>query len=187
MDRVRAIIQQLAAFWAKLSTPKRVALVTLTLASLLLVLAVGTLGSRENYAYLYTELATEDAAAIVEKLKTQQVPYKIESGGTAILVPEERVPALRLELASGGLPRGGRVGFEIFDQARIGATEFEQQVSLRRALEGELARSVMAIDGVKSARVHLVMPERRLFATRSEAASASVVVRLGNSAAFGRR
>lgn len=187
MDRFRAILQQLLAFWAKLSTPKRVALVTLTAAALVAVLAVATLGSRERYAYLYTELATEDAAAIVEKLKTQQVPYQIESGGTAILVPEERVAALRLELASGGLPRGGRVGFEIFDQARIGATEFEQQVSLRRALEGELARSVMAIDGVKSARVHLVMPERRLFTTRSEAASASVVVRLGNSAGFGRR
>ncbi|HWA76090.1 MAG TPA: flagellar basal-body MS-ring/collar protein FliF [Polyangiaceae bacterium] len=187
MDRLRAIFQQLAAFWAKLSTPKRVALVTLTIASLVGVLAVATIGSREHYAYLYTELSTEDAAAIVEKLKTQQVPYQIESGGTAILVPEERVPALRLELASGGLPRGGRVGFEIFDQARIGATEFEQQVSLRRALEGELSRSVMAIDGVKSARVHLVMPERRLFAARTDAASASVVVRLGNSAAFGRR
>jgi flagellar M-ring protein FliF len=187
MDRLRAIFQQLAAFWAKLSTPKRVALVTLTLASLLIVFAVATLGSREKYTYLYTELATEDAAAIVEKLKTQQVPYQIESGGTAILVPEERVAALRLELASGGLPRGGRVGFEIFDQARIGATEFEQQVSLRRALEGELARSVMSIDGVKAARVHLVMPERRLFASRSEAASASVVVKLGNSAAFGKR
>ena len=187
MDRLRAILQQLAAFWATLSTSKRVALVTLTVASLVGVLAVATLGSREQYAYLYTELSTEDAAAIVEKLKTQQVPYQIQSGGTAILVPEERVPALRLELASGGLPRGGRVGFEIFDQARIGATEFEQQVSLRRALEGELSRSVMAIDGVKSARVHLVMPERRLFAARTDAASASVVVRLGNSAAFGRR
>lgn len=187
MDRIRPVMQQLAAFWAGLSTPKRIALVTLTTASLIAVLAVASLGSREHYSTLYSELATEDAAAIVEKLKTAQVPYKIENGGTTILVPEERVPGLRLELASGGLPRGGRVGFEIFDQAHIGATEFEQQVSLRRALEGELARSVMAIDGVKAARVHLVMPERRLFATRSDSASASVVVRLGNSAGFGRR
>ncbi len=186
-DRFRSFLQQLAAFWAKLSTPKRIALVTLSAAALVAVLAVAALSGREHYGYLYTDLSTEDAAAIVEKLKAQQVPYQIENGGTAIMVPEQRVPALRLELASGGLPRGGRVGFEIFDQARIGATEFEQQVSLRRALEGELARSVMAIEGVKSARVHLVMPERRLFAARSESASASVVVRLGNSAAFGRR
>ncbi|MFZ5894323.1 MAG: flagellar basal-body MS-ring/collar protein FliF [Myxococcota bacterium] len=186
-DRFRTLFQQVAAFWAKLSTPKRLALVTLSLASLVAVLAVGFVGNRERYAYLYTELATEDAAAIVEKLKTQQVPFQLENNGTAIMVPEERVAGLRLELAAGGLPRGGRVGFEIFDQARIGATEFEQQVNLRRALEGELARSVMSIDGVKAARVHLVLPERRLFAARSEAAAASVVVRLGNSAGFGRR
>lgn len=186
-DRLRSLLQQVAAFWAKLSTPKRVALITLSLAGLLAVLAVAYVGNRERYAYLYTELATEDAAQIVEKLKTQQVPFQLENGGTAIMVPEERVAGLRLELAAGGLPRGGRVGFEIFDQARIGATEFEQQVNLRRALEGELARSVMSIDGVKAARVHLVLPERRLFTARSEAASASVVVRLGNSGAFGRR
>lgn len=186
-DRFRSFLQQLAAFWGKLSTPKRIALVTLSAAGLVAVLTVASLSGREHYSYLYTDLSTEDAAAIVEKLKTQQIPFQIENGGTAIMVPEQRIPALRLELASGGLPRGGRVGFEIFDQSRIGATEFEQQVSLRRALEGELARSVMAIEGVKTARVHLVMPERRLFTARSEAASASVVVKLGNSAAFGRR
>lgn len=186
-DRLRTVLSQLTAFWARLPTAKRIALVTLTLGTLAATIFVATLGNRPSFAYLYTELGTEDAAAIVEKLKTQQVPHKIESGGTAILVPEERVAALRLELAGGGLPRGGSVGFEIFDQARIGATEFEQQVNLRRALEGELSRSVMTIEGVKSARVHLVLPERRLFAGRSESASASVVVRLGNSAAFGRR
>lgn len=186
-DRFRSLLQQVSAFWAKLSTPKRLALVTLSLAGLLAVLAVAYVGNRQRYAYLYTELATEDAAQIVEKLKTQQVQFQLENGGTAIMVPEDRVAALRLELAAGGLPRGGRVGFEIFDQARIGATEFEQQVNLRRALEGELARSVMSIDGVKAARVHLVLPERRLFTARSEAASASVVVRLGNSGAFARR
>jgi len=102
-------------------------------------------------------------------------------------VPEDRVAALRLEFAAGGLPRGGSVGFEIFDRSRIGATEFEQQVNLRRALEGELVRSVMSIDGVKAARVHLVLPEHRLFAAREESASASVVVKLTNSTNFGKR
>ncbi|HEY8945032.1 MAG TPA: flagellar basal-body MS-ring/collar protein FliF [Polyangiaceae bacterium] len=186
-DRFRSALSQLGTFWKNLPTAKRIALVTLTAAVLVAVGLVAVLGNRERFAYLYTDLSTEDAAAIVEKLKTQQIPHQLEGGGTAILVPEERVAALRLELAGGGLPRGGRVGFEIFDQARIGATEFEQQVNLRRALEGELSRSVMTIEGVKSARVHLVLPERRLFTTRSESASASVVVRLGNSAAFGRR
>ena len=151
------------------------------------VMAISVLSSRETYGTLYSELATEDASAIVEKLKTAQVPYHIEAGGTVIQVPEERIPGLRLELASAGLPHGGSVGFEIFDRSKIGATEFEQQVNLRRALEGELARSVMSIDGVKSARVHLVLPERRLFAAREESASASVVVKLQNSHSFGRK
>lgn len=186
-ERLRTVLQHMSGFWSKLTTGKRVALVGVTSAVLILVSAIAVLGNRENYAYLYTELSTEDAAAIVDKLKTQQIPYKIEASGTALMVPEEKVAGLRLELASSGLPRGGRVGFEIFDQSRIGATEFEQQVSLRRALEGELARSVLAIHGIKSARVHLVMPERRLFTARSEAASASVVIGLAPSAAFGRR
>src|SRR5258706_4204811 len=177
-ERARAFLKQLADCWASWPTPKRIALVTLTSLVLAAVLALAVVGNRENYGYLYRELQTEDAAAIAEKLKASQVPYKLENGGSAIMVPEERIPALRLELAAGGLPHGGSVGFEIFDRSRIGATEFEQQVNLRRALEGELARSVMSIDGVKAAPAHLVLPERRLFAAREESAAASGVVRL---------
>jgi len=186
-EKARAFLKQLTDFWASLPTPKRIALVTVMVLVLVGVMAISVLSSRETYGTLYSELATEDAAAIVEKLKTAQVPYRIEAGGTLIQVPEERIPGLRLELAAGGLPHGGSVGFEIFDRSKIGATEFEQQVNLRRALEGELARSVMSIDGVKSARVHLVLPERRLFAAREESASASVVVKLENSHNFGRK
>jgi len=186
-EKARAFLKQLADFWASLPTPKRIALVVVVTGVLMGVMAISVLSSRETYGTLYSELATEDAAAIVEKLKTAQVPYRIEAGGTQVLVPEERIPGLRLELASAGLPHGGSVGFEIFDRSKIGATEFEQQVNLRRALEGELARSVMSIDGVKSARVHLVLPERRLFAAREESASASVVVKLENSHNFSRK
>jgi flagellar M-ring protein FliF len=186
-EKARAFLKQLADFWASLPTPKRIALVVVVTGVLMGVMAVSVLSSRETYGTLYSELATEDASAIVEKLKTAQVPYRIEAGGTQVLVPEERIPGLRLELASAGLPRGGSVGFEIFDRSKIGATEFEQQINLRRALEGELARSVMSIEGVKSARVHLVLPERRLFAAREESASASVVVKLQNSHNFSRK
>jgi flagellar M-ring protein FliF len=186
-DFARAFLKQLSEFWTSLPTPKRIALVFFTTAVLLGVSLLSVLGSREHYATLYSELSTEDAAQIVEKLKTAQVPYQLENGGTVIAVPEDKVAGLRLELAAGGLPRGGSVGFEIFDRSRIGATEFEQQINLRRALEGELARSVMSVDGVKGARVHLVLPEHRLFASREESASASVVVKLTNSANFGRR
>jgi flagellar M-ring protein FliF len=186
-EKARAFIKQLTDFWASLPTPKRIAFVFVMASVLAGVMAISVLGSRETYGTLYSELATEDASAIVEKLKTGQVPYRIENGGTMIQVPEERIPGLRLELASAGLPHGGSVGFEIFDRSKIGATEFEQQVNLRRALEGELARSVMSIDGVKNARVHLVLPERRLFAAREESASASVVVKLDNAHNFGRK
>jgi flagellar M-ring protein FliF len=186
-EKARTFLKQLTDFWASLPTPKRFALVIVTSVVLMGVLALSILGNRQSYGTLYSELATEDAAAIVEKLKTAQVPYKLENGGTMIQVPEERIPGLRLELAAAGLPHGGSVGFEIFDRSKIGATEFEQQVNLRRALEGELSRSVMSIDGVKAARVHLVLPERRLFAAREESASASVVVKLENSHSFGRK
>lgn len=186
-EKARAFLKQLMDFWAGLPTPKRVALVAVMTVVLTGVMAISVLGSRETYGTLYSELGTEDAAAIVEKLKTAQVPYRLEAGGSRIEVPEERIPGLRLELAAGGLPHGGSVGFEIFDRSKIGATEFEQQVNLRRALEGELARSVMSIDGVKAARVHLVLPERRLFAAREESASASVVVKLENAHNFGRK
>ncbi len=186
-EKARAFLKQLTDFWASLPTPKRIALVSVMAVVLVGVMAVSVLSGRETYGTLYSELATEDAAAIVEKLKTAQVPYKLENGGTMITVPEERIPGLRLELAASGLPHGGSVGFEIFDRSKIGATEFEQQVNLRRALEGELARSVMSIDGVKAARVHLVLPERRLFAARDESASASVVVKLENAHNFSRK
>ena len=187
MARLKAVFQQLGKFWAGLSTGKRVALLIVTSGVLIGVLLVATLGSRITYGYLYTDLSTEDAGAIVQKLDALQVPYELDAGGTAIRVPRDRVHALRLELAAAGLPRGAGVGFELFDRSQIGATEFEQHVNLRRALEGELSRSIGAVEGVKSARVHLVMPERRLFAEKRESASASVVVKLQNPQAFGRR
>ena len=175
MDKLRAFLGSLLNFWKGLPTVKRVALIVVTLTVLIGVLVAARLGNQVNYGTLYSELEPNDAGAIVEKLKAQQIPYKLEQNGTAIQVPEERVAALRLELASGGLPKGGGVGFEIFDRSQIGATEFEQQVSLRRALEGEISRSIMTIDGVKAARVHLVVPERRLFVSREETASATEV------------
>jgi flagellar M-ring protein FliF len=179
------LLEQIKKFWSGLSRAKKIALIAVTSSVLLGVIAVATLGSRVRYAPLYTGLSTEDSAAVAAKLKEMKVLHRVTP--TGIEVPEERVPELRLDLASAGLPRGGGVGFEIFDSARFGATEFEQQVNLRRALEGELARSIMTIEGVTAARVHLVLPERRLFAARSEGASASVVVKLQPGIDFGKR
>lgn len=187
MDKLPEVLKQLVAFWRSLSNAKRIALVLLTSAVLIGVAAIAVVRSEVHYATLYSGLEPKDGADIVQKLNELKIPYKIEGEGTSIAVPAERVHALRLELAGAGLPKGGGVGNEIFDQSHLGATEFEQQVNLRRALEGELARSIMSIDAVQSARVHLVLPKRRIFSAKSEGASASVILKLRPGVEFRRR
>jgi len=173
------------AFWTRavgvargLSRPARVLIGATAAAGLVVALWLGLRGQYEPYGLLFSQLEREDAGAIVAKLKELKIPYRVAADGAAIEVPEARVPEVRLELGSAGLPRSGGVGFESFDTMRLGATEFEQRVLYRRAMEGELARTIGGIDAVRSVRVHLVMPERSVFAARREPASASVTVRL---------
>lgn len=131
-----------------------------------------------EYGTLFSGLDREDAAALVTKLKESKVPYRLQAEGSTIEVPASKLHELRLELASAGLPRGGGVGFESFDKMRLGASEFEQRVLYRRALEGELGRTIGSLGAVRTARVHLVLPERSVFVARQEQSSASVVVGL---------
>jgi flagellar M-ring protein FliF len=186
-EKVSGFWQSVKTIWGKFSTLQRVALIGLTMLVLVGVSAIALVGSKVNYGLLYSDLSQEDAGKIVEKLDGLKVPYQLTAGGTAIEVPEEKVHQLRLELAKTGLPRGGGVGMELFDKSQIGATEFEQQVNLRRALEGEISRTISTVEGVQNARVHLVMPERRLFVKQEDKASASVVLKLENPDAFGKR
>jgi flagellar M-ring protein FliF len=185
-EKAFAIFKQLRTLWASLSNPKRIALVLGTVGVMCAVLLIAFVGGRENYSVLFAELSPDDAQAISAKLKELKVPAQLEGGGTAILVPEARVHELRLELAGDGLPRGGGVGFELFDKTHLGTTEFEQRINNRRALEGELARTIDTIGAVQSARVHLVLPERSVFAVHKEEASASVVLKLRAGRAFGK-
>lgn len=135
--------------------------------------------STPSMTTLYGELAQSDASGIVQELESRNVPFKIEQNGTKILVPEDRVLQLRLELAQQGLPSGGSVGYELFDDAdTLGSTNFMQNVNLVRALEGELARTIGSINSVKSARVHLVMPRRELFSREKQEPSASVIMQM---------
>jgi flagellar M-ring protein FliF len=187
LEKLQPITESFRKFWGNLSNLKRLALVGATLGVLLTVLAYAAIASRVDYTYLFTDLAPEDAAAIVERLDQQKVPHRLAAGGSAIEVPRDKVHELRVALAADGIPKGGAVGFELFDKNQMGATEFEQQVNLRRALEGELSRSIMTVDGVKGARVHLVLPEKRLFARTDEKASASVVLKLRNAGTFGKK
>lgn len=132
----------------------------------------------EEYTPLFTNLDQSDSGAVVAKLKELKIPYRLNESGTSIEVPQKKVADVRLELAGAGLPRGGGVGFESFDKMRLGATDFEQRVMYRRALEGELARTIGNLGAVQSARVHLVLPEKSVFVSRTEPASASIVVKL---------
>ena len=127
---------------------------------------------------LYTGLAPEDASAIVQKLREGGVDYKIVNNGTELLAPEDKVPKLRLQMAGLGLPKTGRIGFEIFDKTNFGITDFAEHVNYRRALEGELERSIMAISEVQQARVHVTLPKDSVFTDAREPAKASVLVGL---------
>ncbi|MBA3974755.1 MAG: flagellar M-ring protein FliF [Candidatus Solibacter sp.] len=126
---------------------------------------------------LFTSLSPEDSGAIVAKLRTTNVPYAIRDDG-AIMVPSARVAELRLDLASSGLPQTGRLGFELFDKTNFGATDFAEQVNYRRAVEGELERSFMAIAVVEKARVHVTFPKESVFIESRQPAKASVMLKL---------
>src|SRR5207245_6278218 len=128
---------------------------------------------------LFTELSFEDSAAIVKDLERQAIPYELKNDGTIVMVPKDRVARLRMKLAESGLPKGGGVGYEIFDKSdALGATSFVQNINHLRALEGELARTIRGIDRIQAARVHLVLPERPLFSRETPEPSASIVVRV---------
>lgn len=130
------------------------------------------------YSVLFSNLAPEDASRVVDHLTTQKVSYKLEDNGSTIKVPKEDVYKLRLSLASQGLPSSGVVGYEIFDKSTMGMSEFMQKISYKRALEGELARTIMQQDGVEGARVLIVMPEKSVFKNEEKQPTASVVLKL---------
>ncbi len=124
---------------------------------------------------LFTDLTFEDSAAIIEQLESQAVPYEMRAEGAVVLVPKENVLRLRMSLAESGLPSGGSVGYEIFDRGdTLGATNFVQNINRLRALEGELSRTIRALQRVVQARVHLVIPERQLFQRDTESPTASI-------------
>ncbi len=128
---------------------------------------------------LFTDLAFDDSASIVKDLERQGIQYELRNDGAIVMVPKELVARLRMKLAESGLPKGGGVGYEIFDKTdALGATSFVQNINHLRALEGELARTIRAIDRVQAARVHLVLPERPLFSRDKNEPTASIVLKV---------
>ena len=137
-----------------------------------------------DFRPLYTSMAAEDAAGVVQKLRETGVEYRLADNGAAVLVPSVKLAESRLTLAAAGLPKTGRIGFELFDKTNFGATEFVEHINYKRALEGELERSVMSLAEVEEARVHLTLPKESVFLDQQQPAKASVMVKLRPGAAI---
>lgn len=136
------------------------------------------LANQEDYRVLFSNLSSEDAASIVAKLKEKKVAYQLSPAGDTVSVPAEKVSELRLEVAAAGLLHGGGVGFEIFDNKTLGATDFEQQLNYRRALQGELARTINGLEEIQQSRVHIALPKESLFVGQQKQSTASITLKL---------
>lgn len=143
------------------------------------------LGKGDNYQYAFTNLNPDDGAAAAQQLTAAGIRHRLEAGGNALSVPAEKVYEARMLLASLGIPKAGGVGFELFDKGDIGVSEFTQRVNLRRAIEGELSRTIGALTEVRSARVHVTLAEKGLYRDEDRPASASVVINLHPGRALG--
>lgn len=185
MDGIKKTIDDLRARFGSLSFNQKVLLGAVAVASVISVAVFSLWLGQEEKSVLFTNLSPEDASAALDELAKQDVAAELANGGTTILVPENEVHRLRVDLAARGIPSSGVVGFEIFDGKQYGLTEFLQNVNFKRALEGELTKTIEALQGIQSARVHLVLPKPSIFARLAAEATASVVVKLGRNARLG--
>ena len=177
LPQPREIGSQLKSFYQGLSREQKI------LGGVLILLVIGGLitlilwSSKTEWGLLYRGLPEETAAEVVNYLKQNNIPFRLEPDGT-IRVPKEKVAELRMEIAGQGMVGGVGPGFELFDKGQIGATEFAQKVNYQRALEGELSRTIMGLKAVRYARVHLALPRESLFIEEEKPPKASVFVQL---------
>ncbi len=171
-------LQQLLEFVRSLSIKQKIMTLFVIGAVVLGFVLLMTWANRPDYEVLYTNLNQDDAAGIIAKLKERKIPYRLEQNGAVITVPRENVHETRLTLAGEGLPRGGGVGFEIFDKTSLGTTDFVQKLNYQRAVQGELARTISQFREVEQARVHLAIPRESLFVEEEKKPTASVILKL---------
>jgi flagellar M-ring protein FliF len=173
-----AYLQQLRELFLRLSVRQRIMIGAAT------VLVIGSLfglrswQTERNFKTLFQDLSAEDAGMVLARLKESATEIRLENGGKIIKVPAEKVDELRIQMASAGLPKSGRIGFELFDKPNFGTSEFAEQVNYHRAVEGELERSVMSLQEVESSRVHITFPRQSLFLENRQPAKASVLLKL---------
>ena len=173
------VLQSLVSFLRGLGAARLMAMVAVTTALIGFFAFVIMRVTTPQMTTLFSDLSLEDSSAVIKDLERQAIPFELRNDGAVIMVPKDKVTRLRMKLAETGLPKGGGVGYEIFDKSdALGTTSFVQNINHLRALEGELARTIRAIDRVQAARVHLVLPERPLFSREMPEPSASIVVRV---------
>ena len=163
--------------WREGAPGQRLGLIAFAVICVGLLALTAVLARRPQFGVLYANLQQEDAAQVLGQLRKLKVPYRVSAGGT-IEVPSDTVAELRLDLAAAGMPTGGQTGFELLDRTRVGLSDFGERLNYQRALQGELARTIAHLESVEQARVHLALPQERLYADEQERATASVVLGL---------
>jgi flagellar M-ring protein FliF len=171
-------MEQLQQLLARLSLRQKITIGAAVLAVAGSLLWLSKWNKERDFKPLFTNLSAEDAGEALARIRESGVEYRLGDNGSSILVPSSRVAELRLQLASAGLPKSGRIGFELFDRTNFGATDFTEQVNYRRALEGELERSVASLAEVEQARVHITFPKESIYTESRQPAKASVLVKL---------
>ncbi|MGI6413510.1 MAG: flagellar basal-body MS-ring/collar protein FliF [Syntrophomonadaceae bacterium] len=175
---MKDFFKRIAVLWGELSVTRKTVFVVMVSCLVLSSFLFYQWVTKVEYCPLFSNLQADDAGKIIEKLKDMGVPYRLADAGQSVMVPQDQVYELRLQLASDGVFAGGGIGFELFDRNSLGVTDFERQVNYLRALQEELRRTIVELEGVKQARVHLVIPERSVFIENTGKASASVVLSL---------
>ncbi|HUV49859.1 MAG TPA: flagellar basal-body MS-ring/collar protein FliF [Anaerolineae bacterium] len=178
MDSILQFFVQLGKTFKSLTPSKRLSVLVVVVITLISIGAFVVFVNQKEYKTLYSRLSVEDAGEIVAVLQEKKIPYKVSSAGDSILIPAEYVSELRLSLAASGLPKGGGVGFEIFDNKNFGVTDFVQQLNYQRALQGELSRTINGLDEIQHSRVHIVIPQKSLFVEKQAKPTASVIIKI---------
>ena len=173
---------QLTSVVKKLTLKQKVGIGLSIIVSIVALIMLVTWANKPTFGVLFTNLEAQDASKIMDKLKQESIPYEIGDAGKAILVPKNKVYELRLQMAGQGLPQSSVVGYEIFDKPSFGMTDFTQKVNFKRALEGELEKTILQLDEVDGASVHIVIPEKALFESEQKKTTASVFLKLKDGA-----
>jgi flagellar M-ring protein FliF len=175
---LRELLAQVRRFWSALTPGRRVSLLAVVGVTIAAFIGIALYLVRDDFRPLVSNVSVEETQAIGKLLREQNIPTRLSPGGNGLLIPAERLDEARLAVATAGLAQGAGAGFELFDQSDIGMTSFREQVNYRRALEGELSRTIRSLAVVRSARVHIVLPKNTIFKEDRKPASASVVVNL---------